>query len=105
MIRLQEIEAACLNDVAVGVVARDGVADLLGGGLLLLGLDGRGNGVGLALDEVAGLLEVRLLGVGLSGGGELGMISCAQKRGGETSSDPDSTHLVTESLAASVRHC
>ena len=33
-------------------------AHLLGGRLLLLGLDGRGDGVGLALDEVGGLRRV-----------------------------------------------
>jgi len=60
-----------LGNVAVGVVARDGVTDLLGGALLLLGLDGGGDRVGGTLDGVAGLLEVRLLRVGLGGGGEL----------------------------------
>lgn len=58
-------------DVAVGRVTRDGVADLLGGRLLLLGLDGRGDAVDGRLDRVAGLLEVRLLRVGLDSGTEL----------------------------------
>jgi hypothetical protein len=44
-----------------------GVTDLLGGRLLLLGLDGRGGRVEGTLDGVRGLLEVRLLRVGLDG--------------------------------------
>jgi hypothetical protein len=70
--------------IAVGVLARDGVADLLGGRLLLLGLDGGRDRVEAALDGVAGLLEVGLLRVGLGGGGELeeGLVLLLAARGG-----------------------
>jgi len=72
-----------LGKVSVGVVTRDGVSDLLGGGLLLLGLNGRSDRVHGTLDVVSGLFNVRLLRVGLQGGGG----------------------LVPEALSSHIRHC
>ena len=64
-----EDRLALLGGVVVG--ARDGVRDLLGGGLLAGGLGRAGNVVGGALNGVTSLLEARLLGVGLQAGGSL----------------------------------
>ena len=64
-----EDRLALLGGVVVG--ARDGVRDLLGGGLLARRLGRASNVVGGALDGVTSLLEARLLGVGLQAGGSL----------------------------------
>lgn len=53
------------------LVAGDGITGGLGPGLLGLGLGSRGSRVGLADDGVLGLLDERLLRVGLEGGTSL----------------------------------
>jgi len=61
----------CLGNVSVLVVTSDGVSNLLGGGLLVLGLSGGRDSVDLSLDKVGSLLDEALLRVGLEGSASL----------------------------------
>lgn len=64
-------------------VTGEGVARLLRGGLLGLGLQGGCGGVGLALEGVTDLLGGRLLGVGLQGGAASGESKVSTRVGEE----------------------
>jgi len=65
------VALSALGDVLVATVAADSVPNLLSRTLFLLRLQHTRSGVHVAFDNVGGLFDVRLLGVGLDGRGGL----------------------------------
>lgn len=94
------------------LVSREGIAHLLGGGFLGLGLHGGSSRVGLALEGVAGLLEDAFLGVGLVERGDWWAEGRGKRRklDGRLGEERRGTNLhggaslVGEGLTAEVRH-